>query len=50
VAERLSLTIGLNEGYLEILILGILAFWLMCLVSALSRSLSSALAKDNRPL
>ena len=50
VAERFSSSTGLNEGYIEILILGILAFWLMSLVSALSRSLSSALAKDNRPL
>jgi len=50
VSERLSSSTGLNEGYIEILILGILSFWLMSLVSALSRSLSSALAKDNRPV
>jgi hypothetical protein len=49
VAEKFSSSTGLNEGYLEILILGILSFWLMSLVSALARSLSAALAKDDRP-
>ena len=48
MARSLSQWMGLSEGYLEILILALLSFWLMCLISALCRCLSAALDKGPR--
>jgi hypothetical protein len=48
VARRLSQSIGLNEGYIEILIFGIVSFWLMFLIAMLCRSLSASLSKGPR--
>lgn len=47
IAHSLSLPSGLDEGYLEILILAMLSCWLVWMLSALCRCFTAALARTS---
>ena len=47
VAHSFSLLSGLDEGYLEILILAVLSCWLVWMVSVLCRCFTAALARTS---